>query len=93
MGYRVIYGDAPFVKPKIRKGRLVVMTAACLLAFSMGVRCIWPQGAESLKQMLMPKETATTTAFVQMTADIWEGEPIRDAVTTFCRTVVEGAID
>ena len=93
MGYRVIYGEDPFVKPKIRKGRLAAMTAACLLAFSMGVQCIWPQRAESLKQMMMPKETATTAAFVQMTADLWAGEPLRDAVTAFCRSVVEGAID
>ena len=93
MGYRVIYGEDPFEKPRIRKGRLAAMTAACLLVFSMGVQCIWPAGAESLKQMIMPKETATTTAFVQMTADIWAGEPLRDAVTAFCRSVVEGAID
>ena len=93
MGYRVVYGEDPFVKPKIRKGRLALMTAACLLAFSVGVRCIWPQGAESLKQMLMPKETVTTAAFVQMTADIWAGEPLGDAVTAFCRSVVEGAVD
>ena len=93
MGYRVIYGEDPFVKPKIRKGRLAAMTAACLLAFSAGVRCIWPQGAESLKQMVLPKETATTAAFVQMTADLWEGESVKDAVTAFCRSVVEGAVD
>ena len=93
MGYRVVYGEDPFVKPKIRKGRLALMTAACLLAFSVGVRCIWPQGAESLRQMVMPKETATTAAFVQMTDDIWGGKSIKDAVTAFCRSVVEGAID
>ena len=93
MGYRVVYGEDPFVKPKIRKGRLAVMTAACLLTFSVGVQCIWPQGAESLKQMMMPKETATTAAFAQMTADLWAGESIKDAVTNFCRSVVEGAID
>ena len=93
MGYRVIYGEDPFEKPRIRKGRLAAMTAACLLAFSMGVQCIWPEGAESLKQMVMPKETATTAAFAQMTADLWAGEPLGDAVTAFCRSVVEGAVD
>ena len=93
MGYRVIYGEDPFEKTRIRKGRLAAMTAACLLAFSVGVRCIWPQGAESLKQMLMPKETATTAAIVQMTADLWAGESLGDAVTAFCRSVVEGAVD
>ena len=93
MGYRVIYGDDPFEKTKIRKGRLVAMTAACLLAFSVGVRCIWPQGAESLKQMMMPQKTATTAAFVQMTADLRAGESLGDAVKAFCRSVVEGAGD
>ena len=93
MGYRVIYGEDPFVKPKIRKGRLAAMTAVCLLAFSMGVQWIWPQGAESLKQMVMPKETATTAAFVQMTADLWAGESLGNAVKAFCRSVVEGAGD
>ena len=93
MGYRVIYGEDPFEKAKIRKGRLAAMTAACLLAFSVGVRCIWPRGAESLKQLVMPKETATTAAFVQMTADLRAGASIQDAVTAFCRSVVEGAGD
>ena len=91
MGYRVIYGEDPFEKPKPRKGRLGLLTAGCLLAFVVGVRCFWPQGAETLNRIILPEQN-TANAFGQMTRDILEGEPLGDAVTTFCRTIVEDAI-
>ena len=91
MGYRVVYGEDPFEQPKPGKGRLGLMTAGCFLAFVVGVRCFWPQGAETLGRICLPSE-GTVAAFSQMTADLKAGEPLGDAVTAFCRTIVEDAV-
>ena len=92
MGYRVVYGEDPFEQPKPGKGRLGLMTAGCFLAFVVGVRCFWPRGAETLHRIFMPEEN-TAAAFGEMTRGILEGEPLGDAVTTFCRTIVEDALE
>lgn len=91
MGYRVIYGEDPFEKPKKQRGRLGLMTAGCFLAFVVGVRCFWPQGAAALGRIMLPG-AETVEAFAQMTADLQAGEPLGDAVTAFCRTIVEDAV-
>ena len=92
MVYRVVYGEDPFEKPKQSTGRLRLMTAGCALAFVVGVRCMWPQGTEILRQVMLPTENASTAAFRQMTADMQAGEPLGDAVEAFCRAVVEDAV-
>ena len=91
MGYRVVYGEDPFEQPKLHKGRLGLMTAGCFLAFVLGVRCFWPQGAAKLGQIFLP-EPATAAALEQMRGDLLAGEPFGDAVTTFCKTIVEDAL-
>ena len=91
MGYRVIYGEDPFEKPKVKGGRLGLMTAGCFLAFVVGVRCFWPAGAERLGRMFLPGE-GTVAALEQMAEDLQAGEPLGDAVTAFCRQVVEDAL-
>ena len=90
MGYRIVYGEDPFVERKERKSHLRAMTAAFLLAFVVLVRCCWPQGAALLRQTLLPGDDE---AFRQMTADIQAGEPVGDAVTAFCRSIVEDALE
>lgn len=89
MGYRIVYGEDPFVQIPHQKGRLRLMTAGFALAFVVLVRCCWPQGADLLRRTLLPEEYG---AFQQMTADIQAGEPIADAVTAFCRSIVEDAV-
>lgn len=91
MGYRVIYGEDPFEKPKASMGRLGVLTAGCILAFVVGVRCFWPAGAEMLGRIFTPGDV-TVAAFGQMAEDLQAGEPLGDAVTAFCRAVVEDAL-
>lgn len=92
MGYRIVYGEDPFIEIPERKSRLRLWTAGFALAFVLLVRCFWPQGTALLRQVLLPRGDAATAAFQQMTADIRAGEPIGDAVTAFCRDVVEEAI-
>ena len=88
MGYRIVYGADPFVK-KRERSHLAVLTAGFALAFVILVRCFWPQGTAVLRQVLLPGDMA---AFQQMTAQIQAGEPIGDAVTAFCRGIVEEAV-
>lgn len=89
MGYRIVYGEDPFIERKERKSYLRAMTAGFALAFVVLVRCCWPQGTELLRQALLPGDYE---AFQQMTTDIRAGEPIGDAVTAFCQQIVEDAV-
>ena len=88
MGYRIVYGSDPFIK-KREKSHLRLMTAGFALAFIILVRCFWPQGTLKLRETLLPGDMA---AFQQLTEEIWAGEPIGDAVTAFCRGIVEEAV-
>ena len=90
MGYRIVYGEDPFREKPRGRGRLRVLTAGFALAFVVLVRVFWPQGTSLLRQVLLPGPDAA--AFQQMAADIRAGEPVDDAVTAFCRSVVENAI-
>lgn len=89
MGYRIVYGADPFIEQKPGKRHLRSLTAGFALAFLILVRCFWPQGTALLRRVLLPGDMA---AFQQMTDEIRAGEPIADAVTAFCRSVVEEAV-
>lgn len=91
MGYRIRYGPEPEFERQPPKSRLQVLTAGFALAFVMLVRLLWPQGADLLRDVLLPGEDVTTAAFTQMAADIQAGEDVADAVTAFCRSVVADA--
>lgn len=92
MGYRIVYGTDPFAHDTREKSHLRVLTAGFALAFVILVRCFWPQGTALLRQVLLPGDDVATAAFQQMTADIQAGEPVGDAVTAFCRGIVEDAL-
>lgn len=89
MGYRIVYGEDPFVDQTRGRSHLKVMTAGFLLAFVLMVRLLWPQGTAVLRQTLLPRENP---AFLQLQSDIQAGEPIGDAVTAFCQRIVEEAL-
>ena len=89
MGYRIVYGADPFAQERSGKSRLRLWTAVFAMAFVMLVRSFWPQGTELLRQVLLPGDNA---AYEQMRTDIQAGEPIGDAVTAFCRSLVEEAL-
>lgn len=89
MGYRIVYGDDPFPRESRHPGRLRLLTAGFALAFVVAVRCFWPEGTRMLRSVLLPGDNA---AFVQMTEEIRAGAPVGDAVTAFCRSVVEEAV-
>lgn len=91
MGYRIVYGEDPFVGESAPKSRLRPLTAAFALAFVILVRCTWPQGSQILRQLLLPQTDGTGAAFQQMAQEIRAGEPVGEAVTAFCRGIVEDA--
>ena len=70
------------------------MTAAFLLLGCLGVRTLWPEGTGVLREMLLPGElTPTEQAFSILMTDLRYGEPVGEAVTAFCRYVVEHGMD
>lgn len=88
MGYRIVYGEDPFEKTE-RKSHLRAMTAGFALALVVLVRLFFPAGAQMLREVLLPVENE---AFMQLTEDIRNREPLGDAVTVFCRRIVEDAV-
>lgn len=92
MAYRIDYGPPIEIScpPKYKRPRLRVMTAICLLLFVLGVRWLWPEGRQTLQRVLLPEYvTHTQVAFQDMIGMIQSGESAADAVTAFCREVIE----
>ena len=88
MGYRIVYGEEPSFR---RKSRLGLWTAVFLLIFVTAVRLAWPAGTEQLRTILVPRGE-TVEAFSQMVANVGAGQGMGEAVTAFCRTVVENGV-
>ena len=95
LSYRIIYGPMPVIpqnKTTFRL-RLRALTAAFLLVFVLVVRFTWPRGTETIRRILMPAEsTVTEAAFSEMIVMIQDGEPVGNALTSFCRHIVEHEI-
>ena len=91
MGYRIVYGKDPPVRRGRSSLRLRVMTAGCMLLFAALVRLAWPAGREVLGQVLLPREE-TAAAFSEMVSQVTGGGDFGEAVTAFCKTVVESGM-
>lgn len=94
MGYRIVYGEP--IESAFRRtcsnGRLRTMIAALFLLFSLVVRLTWQDGAEIMREYLLPGDlTVTELAFSEMISDLQNGDPVADAVTVFCRTILNEA--
>lgn len=94
MGYRIEYGPEyrRFRKESPAKGKILPLTAAFLVLFLALTAKFWPEGKETLENILLPGDPQVTKqAFSQMAQDLKEGEAIGDAVITFCREITGGA--
>lgn len=87
MGYRIVYGPE---KPgrgaehsRVARGR--VLAAALLLAAVLGVKCAW--GGVHRDAPSSP----ALGALQALTERVRDGEPVGEAVMTFCRDVLESA--
>lgn len=94
MGYQVVYKpvskNAPVFREK--KSRIPGMTAGCFLLFLLLVNGLWPRGREVLQKIIWIGNEETTLeaaeAFVQ---ELRYGDPIGDAVESFCRKIIQNA--
>lgn len=92
MNYRIDYpGSAPKGNMPRGNARLAVMTGAFFLAFLLLVKSFWPAGADKLQSIFIPGGAENRAAFRQMVADLREGEGVADAITAFCRQVIDHA--
>ena len=90
MAYKVVYGPMPKIRKKSGILRFQALTAMCLMLFSLGVRQVWPEGREVLQDFLMPGDmTVTQAAFGDMLENLENGQNLTDAVTAFCRQIVQ----
>lgn len=92
MAYRIVYG--PEIKAprrfENRQLRRQILTAAFALLFVLLVRQLWPEGMTVLRELLLPGEPAITEqAFSDMIGNLHDGSPVGEAVTAFCRQIIE----
>lgn len=93
MGYRIEYDGRidryEVIKDGPNRFLKLVLGAFCL--FLVGTFCFWTRGEEALRDFLIPGEDAVTVAaFRLMGHDLRSGADLRDAVYTFCRTILYG---
>lgn len=91
MGYRIDYaGPTPQIKSRInRTGRFRTLIAVSFLFFSILVRLLWPEGTKALQSVFLPLElSAAEQAFIELLDDVHRGQPLDDAVITFCHRIV-----
>ena len=94
MAYKIVYGQDKRQKPYPTSSglRLQAMTAAFLLIFTLGVRQLWPEGAEKLREHLLPDPQNTTqAAFENLAGSLSSGNSFEEAITTFCREIMDDA--
>ena len=92
MSYRIEYGCA--IPAKFRHPtwgiQLQVLTAVCMILFSLMVGRFWPQGRQVLREYLLPGEpTVTEQAFSGLVQDLSSGMGLEEAVTVFCRQIID----
>lgn len=92
MAYRVDYsnggrqGEEPEKRHPFR-GALI-----CFLLFLILVQLFWPKGRDAIAKLLLPGATETVWAAADGFADqVRTGEPVGEALESFCRSVLESA--
>jgi hypothetical protein len=94
MSYRVEYSSSGIKRTQIRQrnGRALLLTAVCFLIFLLIVGGFWPRGAQALRDMLLPGDSAVTAAaWAELTRELHAGAPVGSAVENFCREVFANA--
>lgn len=96
MGYRVEYSlGSSKIRKKEKRSGVVALSAGCLLLFALLVNAFWPQGAHTLRELLLPGNAAVTAAALEgLAEDLGSGIEIPEALEAFCRKVMnESAMD
>lgn len=94
MSYRVEYSSSGIKRKQIfsPKGRTLLLTAGCFLIFLLIVGGFWPRGAQALRDMFLPGDSAVTAAaWAELTQELHAGAPVGSAVENFCREIFANA--
>ena len=94
VGYRIVYtwDDHKITRVGKQGNRIRIMTACFFLCFLMLAKMIWSEGTAALREHLLPPgNSIAQEAFSRMLTDLREGERVEDAVTGFCRFVIENS--
>ena len=91
MGYKIVYG--PSIRSHDRAdaagGRIRSLIAVFLFCFAVTVRLCWPEGAEILREYLIPGDlSAVEEAYTVMLEQLRNGGQLREAALVFCRTIL-----
>lgn len=85
MGYRIVYEKREKRKLPIKKIMIFVLgavTAAVLL---------WPASRNRLREWMLPGDAEVTAEALQgLVSDLGDGESLGDAVTAFCKEIIDG---
>lgn len=74
---------------KRKRVRFSVLVLAFFLVFLLSVQIFSREGAMFLRRMILPVGDETVEAFSIMIQAVEQGTPIPEAVTAFCREVME----
>jgi len=91
MGYRISYengGVRTRISPQKTVGRKRLMVWGAILAVAILAVCL--HQSSSFRRLLLPGNKAVTEAAVtELVESVQRGEPFEDAITTFCRQIIE----
>lgn len=93
MGYRIAYPQTPILPGKKKRfSRVPLFSLLFFLLFLLLTGRFWPQGAQALKELLLPGDAAVTAVALQdLTSALKCGRSFGDALTDFCLQVIQGA--
>lgn len=92
MAYCINYGvQRQELKEKQDRGRFWLLVAGFFTVFLLGVQLFWAEGAQALRQLVFPLQDQAVAALDGMVQSIRDGSTIPEAVTAFCREVIESA--
>lgn len=94
MGYRIEYGSQGALRKPLKPKRAYSAIAAtvCVLALVAGAIAVKHTSLTWVQEVLLPGDPAVTAAALEnMVDNIKQGDSIAEAVTAFCREIVEHA--
>lgn len=95
MSYRISYGPKTpkrYYRPKLRKMPLILSAAVLCSMFIINI--CFPAQTQAIKHKLLPWTTPESKAAIStMLNDIQEGASYEDAITAFCREILNGVPD
>ena len=93
MAYMIRYGTPKDLARYERKN--TYRMGACLFAFAValaaGIRVFLPEVFDAAVNAVIPWDDRTVQAFSGMVEQVQSGQPVGEAVESFCRSIIENA--